>query len=128
MVLHLEDDLDVSRGDSIVLSSALPLSEKEINATVCWMDNQPFQAGQKLLLQQNSFRTKASIRVITSKIDIHNFQELESDGELKLNELAKVQIRTAEAVSYDAFKKQAKTGAFILINENTNQTVAAGVI
>ncbi|MNJ84551.1 Bifunctional enzyme CysN/CysC [compost metagenome] len=128
VVLHLEDDLDVSRGDSIVLSSALPLSEKEINATVCWMDNQPFQAGQKLLLQQNSFRTKASIRVITSKIDIHNFQELESDGELKLNELAKVQIRTAEAVSYDAFKKQAKTGAFILINENTNQTVAAGVI
>lgn len=128
VVLHLENDLDVSRGDSIVLSSALPISEKEINATVCWMDNQPFQAGQKLVLQQNSFRTKASIRVITSKIDIHNFQELESDGELKLNELAKVQIRTAEAVSYDAFKKQAKTGAFILINENTNQTVAAGVI
>ena len=92
------------------------------------MDNQAFQAGQKLILQQNSFRTKALIREIVSKIDIHSFRELESNGELILNELANIQLRTAEAVSYDAFKKQAKTGAFILINETTNQTVAAGVI
>ena len=128
VIIHLEDDLDVSRGDTIVLSNALPTVSKELNATICWMDNQAFQAGQKLILQQNSFRTKALIREIVSKIDIHSFRELESNGELILNELANIQLRTAEAVSYDAFKKQAKTGAFILINENTNQTVAAGVI
>lgn len=128
VIIHLEDDLDVSRGDTIVLSNALPTVSKELNATICWMDNQAFQAGQKLILQQNSFRTKALIREIVSKIDIHSFRELESNGELILNELANIQLRTAETVSYDAFKKQAKTGAFILINENTNQTVAAGVI
>lgn len=128
VVLHLEDDLDISRGNTIVLSSALPATEKEIEATICWMDNRAFQPGHKLLLQQNSFRTKAAIREIRSKIDIHSFRDLESDGELKLNELAKVHLKLAEAISYDAFEKQAKTGAFILINENTNNTVAAGVI
>lgn len=128
VVLHLEDDLDISRGNTIVLSSALPVTDKTIEATICWMDNQAFQPGQKLLLQQNSFKTKAALREIYSKIDIHSFQGLESDGELKLNELAKVRIQLAEAISYDPFEKQAKTGAFILVNENTNNTVAAGVI
>ncbi len=128
VVLHLEDDLDISRGNTIVLSSDLPTTDKTIEATICWMDNQAFQPGQKLLLQQNSFRTKAAIREIRSKIDIHSFRDLESSGDLKLNELAKVEIRLADAMSYDAFEKQAKTGSFILVNENTNNTVAAGVV
>lgn len=128
VVIHLEDDLDISRGNTIVLSSDLPTTDKTIEATICWMDNQAFQPGQKLLLQQNSFRTKAAIREIRSKIDIHSFRDLESSGDLKLNELAKVEIRLADAISYDTFKKQAKTGSFILVNENTNNTVAAGVI
>lgn len=128
VVIHLEDNLDISRGNTIVLSSDLPTTDKTIEATICWMDNQAFQAGQKLLLQQNSFRTKAAIREIRSKIDIHSFRDLESSGDLKLNELAKVEIRLADAISYDTFKKQAKTGSFILVNENTNNTVAAGVI
>ncbi|MDR0802014.1 GTP-binding protein [Fluviicola sp.] len=128
VVLHLKDDLDISRGNTIVLSSALPVTDKTVEATICWMDNQEFQPGHKLLLQQSSFRTKAAIREIYSKIDIHSFQDLESNGELKLNELAKVRIQLAEAISYDVFEKQIQTGAFILINENTNNTVAAGVI
>jgi sulfate adenylyltransferase subunit 1 len=128
VILHLEDDLDISRGNTIVPTNALPVSEKSLEATICWMDNAPFNSGQKFILQQNSFRTKAAIREIHSKIDIHSFKDLESDGTLRLNELAKVSVKTAEAVSYDPFNRLAKTGAFILINENTNQTVAAGVI
>ncbi|TSJ48070.1 sulfate adenylyltransferase subunit 1 [Fluviicola chungangensis] len=128
IVLHLEDDLDISRGNTIVPTGALPLSEKSLEATICWMDSKAFNSGQKFILQQNSFRTKAAIKEIHSKIDIHSFRDLESDGTLALNELAKVSIKTAEAVSYDAFKRLAKTGSFILINENTHQTVAAGVI
>lgn len=128
IVLHLADDLDISRGNTIVPSNQLPTTDKTVEATICWMDNAGFQPGQKLLFQQNSFRTKAAIKEISAKIDIHTYQQLESDGVLKLNELAKVSIRTAEAVSSDSFRKNAKTGAFILINENTNHTVAAGVI
>ncbi len=128
VIFHLEDDLDISRGNTIVPVHSLPQSGKSLEATICWMDNAAFNPGQKFLLQQNSFRTKAAIKEIHTKIDIHSFGNLESDGTLRLNELAKVSIKTAEAVSYDAFGKLPKTGAFILINEHTNQTAAAGVI
>ncbi len=128
IVIHLKDDLDVSRGSTIVRTQELPNTENEIQATICWMDNKGFQKGQKLLLQQSSFRTKASIKTIEAKIDIHSFDEIESDGELFLNDFGKVQIKTAEPISFDAYTNNRRTGAFILINENTNNTVAAGVI
>lgn len=128
IVLHLEDDLDISRGNTIVPANALPQTGKSLEAKICWMDHAAFNPGQKFLLQQNSFRTKAAIKEIHAKIDIHSFRDLESDGTLRLNELAKVSIKTAEAVSYDSFQYLAKTGAFILINEHTNQTVAAGIL
>lgn len=128
VVIHLKDDVDVSRGSTIVPINELPVSEKELTATICWMDNGSFQSGHKLLLQQNSFRTKAVIKEIESKIDIHSYDNLESDGSINLNDFCNVRIKTAETISYDSYRKNRKTGAFILINENTNSTVAAGVI
>lgn len=127
IVLHLAEDVDVSRGNTIVPVDQLPRTEKSVEATICWMDNIPFQPGQKLLLQQNSFRTKAVLKELTGKIDIHSYEQLESDGSLKLNDFAHVTIKTAEAVSTDPYAVNRKTGAFILINENTNNTVAAGI-
>ncbi len=128
VVLHLADDLDVSRGSTIVKFEELPTTENQLEATICWMDNKPFQKGQKLLFQQNSFRTKANIKELEAKIDIHSFEELESEETLQLNDFGKVLIKTAENVSFDSYRQNRKTGAFILINENTNNTVAAGVI
>jgi len=128
IIIHLKDNIDISRGSTLALIDSLPISEKELNATICWMDNSGFQSGQKLLLQQNSFRTKAVIKEIESKIDIHLFTDLESDGTIKLNDICKVRIKTADLVSFDSYSENRKTGAFILINENTNSTVAAGVI
>jgi sulfate adenylyltransferase subunit 1 len=92
------------------------------------MDNKAYQSGQKLLFQQNSFRSKAVIKELEAKIDIHSFDEVPSDGTMNLNDFCKVNIKTAESVSYDSYSRNRKTGAFILINENTNNTVAAGVI
>jgi len=128
IVLHLKDDIDISRGNSIVSLNNLPQMEKEITATICWMDNQAFIPGQKLLLQQNSFRTRAVIKEVVSKIDIHSFTELESDGSMKLNDISKVLIRTSEIITYDSYTQNRRTGSFILINENTNNTVAAGIL
>ena len=128
IIIHLKDNIDISRGSSIVPVNELPSTAKELEATICWMDNASFQSGQKLLLQQNSFKTKAVIKEIESKIDIHSFGELESDGEIKLNDICKIRIKTADLVSFDSYKNNRKTGAFILVNENTNNTVAAGVI
>jgi sulfate adenylyltransferase subunit 1 len=128
VILHLADDLDVSRGYMIVPEQDVPHTERTIEATVCWMDNRSFAEGQKLLLQQNSFRTKAIIKEVDAKIDIHSFEELPSDGSMQLNDICKVSIKLAEPISYDTYRTNRKTGAFILINENTNNTVAAGVI
>lgn len=128
VVIHLKDDVDISRGSTIVPVEHLPKTEKEIQATICWMDNTAFQPGQKFLLQQNSFRCKAIIKDITSKIDIHSFNKEESNGQMKLNDICEVQIKTAENLSYDHYKDNRSTGAFILINENTNNTVAAGTM
>jgi sulfate adenylyltransferase subunit 1 len=128
IIIHLKDNIDISRGSTIVPIDELPTSEKEIEATICWMDNTSFQSGQKLLLQQNSFKTKAVIKEIESKIDIHLYTDIESDGVINLNDICKVRLKTADTVSYDSYRKNRKTGAFILVNENTNSTVAAGVI
>ncbi|HEY1038794.1 MAG TPA: GTP-binding protein [Bacteroidia bacterium] len=128
VVIHLKDDVDISRGSTIIPTEEVIVTEKEITANLCWMDNAAFLPGQKLILQQNSFRTKAIIKEVSSKIDIHSYSELESDGTLKLNDISKVLIKTAEGISFDAYTDNRRTGAFILINENTNNTVAAGVI
>lgn len=128
VVLHLKDDVDISRGSTIVPTDQIPQINKELTATLCWMDNTPLQPGQKLLIQQNSFRTKAVIKEIINKIDIHSFDKIESDGALKLNDICKVLIKTAETISFDSYLDNRNTGSFILINENTNNTVAAGTI
>jgi sulfate adenylyltransferase subunit 1 len=128
IVIHLAEDFDVSRGSTIVKLNELPNSDNLIEATICWMDNKAYQSGQKLLFQQNSFRSKAVIKELEAKIDIHSFDEVPSDGTMNLNDFCKVNIKTAESVSYDSYSRNRKTGAFILINENTNNTVAAGVI
>jgi sulfate adenylyltransferase subunit 1 len=128
VIIHLEDEIDISRGSTIVPVQNQIQAENSFEAVVCWMDNKSFQPGQKLLLQQNSFRTKAVIKEVDNKINIYNYQSEESDGTLHLNDFCKVTIKTAEPLAFDAYKQNRKTGSFILINENTNNTVAAGVI
>ena len=128
VIIHLEDEIDISRGSTIVPIQNQIQAENSFEAVVCWMDNKSFQPGQKLLLQQNSFRTKAVIKEVDSKINIYNYQSEESDGTLHLNDFCKVTIKTAEPLAFDTYKQNRKTGSFILINENTNNTVAAGVI
>lgn len=128
VVIHLKDDVDISRGSTIVPSGQLPKTEREITATLCWMDNAAFVPGQKLLLQQNSFLSKAVVKEIQSHIDIHSFKHTEGDDGMKLNDICKVVIKTAETISFDSYMENRSSGSFILINENTNNTVAAGTI
>ena len=141
IIIHVSDEIDISRGTTFVPNtisitdgntihkpSHQIQTEKTFEAIVCWMDNKSFQPGQKLLLQQNSFCSKAVIKEIDNKINIYNFRTEPSDGSLHLNDFCKVTIKTAETLSFDDYANNRKTGSFILINENTNNTVAAGVI
>jgi sulfate adenylyltransferase subunit 1 len=128
VVLHFSDDIDIGRGNTVVPIDKTPEIEKEFKATLCWMDQEVFRPGQKFIFQQNSFQSKAVISEISAIIDIHSFEEKPYEGPLKLNDISKVKIKTAELVSFDAFVNNKSTGAFILINESTNNTVAAGTI
>jgi sulfate adenylyltransferase subunit 1 len=128
VVLHLKDAFDIGRGTTIVPSDNLPKTKKEFNATICWMDHTSYIPGQKIMLQHNSFKTKAIISEVVSKIDIHSYAELESDGIITLNDLCKVVIKTADLISFDSYLQNKIFGSFILINENTNNTIAAGII
>ncbi len=127
VVIHLKDDIDISRGDSIVLSSKLPIVDQDLNANICWMDSRPLQEGTKLLLQHNSNRVKAVVKEVSERIDLDSLKFESTSGTAALNEIVKVNIKTASAISYDPYSKNRSNGGFILIDENTNNTVAAGV-
>jgi sulfate adenylyltransferase subunit 1 len=129
VAIQLSDDIDAGRGKSIVPISQNSTLTNEIEAAICWMDNLAFKPGQKLIIQHLSHTTKAKISEIIHKTDIHtnqpNFELLEN---IALNEICKVNIRTAEPIAVDTFAQNRTTGIFILIDENTNNTVAAGTI
>lgn len=128
VVIHLKDDLDISRGNTIVVSNNLPSVSQDLDATLCITDSASFNIGSKLLLQHNSATVKSVVKEIYYQLDVNNYHKIENPIAIKLNDLIKVRLRTAEPVAFDAYHKNRRTGAFILINENTGNTVAAGML
>jgi sulfate adenylyltransferase subunit 1 len=129
VAIQLADNVDASRGKMIVPISQNTSLTNEIEATICWMDNTPFRPGQKLIIQHLSQTTKAKVSEILHKIDIHTNQpDSEHTENIALNEICKVAIRTADPIATDTFDQNRNTGIFILIDENTNNTVAAGTV
>ena len=135
IVLHLADDIDISRGDSIVVLSeaSQALVSREIEAHICWFDErQPLHEGSKLLLQNGANTVKAIVREIEYKYDISTLEKVSAVGDRgavgNLNDIVKILIKTAKPIVFDKYGKNRQTGSFILVNENTSNTVAAGMI
>jgi sulfate adenylyltransferase subunit 1 len=124
-VLHLSDDLDVSRGDSIVHTDNLPATSSELEVILCWMDEKPLQAGNKYYLQHNSRLVRAVVKEIQYKLDVNSLEQQPADGKVMLNEVVKATIKTASPLSYDAYDRLNANGSAILIDETSNSTVAA---
>jgi len=128
VVLHLEDDIDISRGDSIVrLEDAQPAVSQDIELDICWMSERPLQVGDRYLLRHNAATVKAIVKEIQHRTDVHSFEQQPAEA-LQLNDIAHVRLRTAQPIVFDAYKKNRATGGLILINENTFDTVAAGML
>lgn len=128
IIIHLQDNFDISRGFTIVKSTDLPNFSDSVDALICWMDNKPFVKGQRLLLQHNSHLVKASIKEIVASIDVHSAMELEAKEFIELNEICRVKLKLSIGIACDTYKSNRKNGLFILINENTNKTVASGIV
>jgi len=128
IVLHLDDDIDISRGDSIVrIEGEQPAVSQDLELDICWMSERPLQVGDRYLLRHNATTMKAVVKEIHHRIDVHTFEQQPAE-QLKLNDIAHVRLRTAKPLVFDAYKKNRATGGLILINENTFDTVAAGML
>jgi len=125
VVIHLSDDIDISRGDTIVKSGSLPLVNSELEVLLCWMGDKPLQAGNKYLLQHNSRLVRAVVRHIEYKLDVNTLQQRPVDENVKLNEVVKATIKTAAPLVFDSYEKLSENGSAVLIDETSNSTVAA---
>ena len=128
VVLHLEDDIDISRGDMIVPTSNQPRTDQEFEVLLCWMDNKPLIPGNKYLLQLNSNRVKAVIKEIEYQLDVNTFDKNYSPEKAVLNDIIKAKIKTASPVSFDSYEKLRQNGGAILIDETSFVTVGACMI
>ena len=128
VVLHIEDDIDISRGDYFAKQGAEPQQGQDIEAIVCWMDRRELREGNKYLLQQRSKLVKAIVKEIEYKIDVNTLNQTEGVESVKLNEIAKIRLKTASPLVYDTFQSNPPMGSAILIDETSNATVGAVMI
>ncbi len=128
IVLHLQDDIDVSRGDIIAPLSAAPVIGQELKARICWMDDEKHLIpGGKYLLQHHGKKVRCVVRDLVDKIQIDTLQFVDAQ-DVKLNDIATVGIKTASPLALDLYADNRSNGAFILIDEMTCRTVAAGMV
>ncbi len=126
-VLHTDMDVDAPRGTLIVPSDSPIRSERQFGAVLCWMSEQPYRPGERFLLRQNAFATRASIVSVDARLDIRDLSEQPFEGSLGLNDIVRITVRTADPFTYDPYRLHRSMGAFILVSEATNNTVAAGM-
>ena len=125
VVLHIADDIDISRGDTFAHVDNQPKVENELDVLLCWMDNKPLQQGNKYFIQHKSRLVKAIVREIEYKLDVNSLERVDVTDNVKLNEVVKAKLKTAAPLVYDPFEKLDGTGSAILIDETSNSTVAA---
>ncbi|MFT5749898.1 MAG: sulfate adenylyltransferase subunit 1 [Ancylomarina sp.] len=128
VTLRLSDEIDTSRGDMIVAADNVPHMEQEFDAMVCWMNERPMLMGGKYTIKHTSNETRCMVRNVNFKVDINSLEERTDDNVIGLNDIACLKLKTAKPLFFDSYKKNRNTGSFILIDEATNETVAAGMI
>ena len=126
--LTLEDEIDVSRGDMIVRSNNKPEASQDIEVMLCWLNDNPAKPRAKYTIRHTSNEQKAMIKEIVYKIDINTLGRKMEDKVLNMNDICKVRIRTTKPLMIDSYRENRVTGSIILIDEATNETVAAGMI
>jgi sulfate adenylyltransferase subunit 1 len=126
--ITLEDEIDISRGDMIVKRNNPPEKGQDIEAMVCWFSEKKMVTGGKYILRHTSKEVKAMVKQLKYKVNINTLHKVEDDNEFGLNEIGRMELRTSAPLFYDSYKKNRVTGSFVLIDEQTNETVAAGML
>ncbi|EWM66066.1 sulfate adenylyltransferase, large subunit [Micromonospora sp. M42] len=129
VTVRLTDELDISRGDMICRPNNAPMAVQDIEAMVCWMDEtRPLQVGGRYAIKHTTRSARAIVRGLHYRLDINSLHRDETVGELKLNEIGRVRLRTTVPLLADEYRRNRTTGGFVIIDEATNRTVGAGMI
>jgi sulfate adenylyltransferase large subunit len=128
VTIRLEDDVDVSRGDLLADPERPPTVARELTAHLCWMSERPLEPGARLAVTHTTRNARAIVEELVSVVDMDTLEDRPSPARLELNDLAVVRLRLAGPLVVDSYERNPPTGAFILIDESSNDTVAAGMV
>jgi len=127
VTLLLEDEIDTSRGDMIVKTSEAKEPVKQIDAFVCWLSETPLSTARTYIIRHTTRESKAKVGAIQYKVDVNTLEQ-QASSDLKMNDIARISFKLAQALMVDSYSANRATGAFIVIDESTNNTVGAGMI
>ena len=126
--MTLEDDIDISRGDMIVRENNQPIIEQDVDLMICWMNERKMIPRGKYTIRHTSQTARCIIKDVKYKMDINTLHRNEEDKEIGLNDIGRISIRTTKPLFFDSYRRNRNTGSIILVDEATNETVAAGMI
>jgi sulfate adenylyltransferase subunit 1 len=127
VTILLDRELDISRGDLLVRAGEAPTQARTLDAILCWLHERPLEAGRRYLVRHTTREAKASLAGIEWRIDVNTLERGPATS-LGLNDIARVQLKLAQPVFVDPYAENRATGAFIVVDEATNDTVGAGMI
>ena len=128
VTLRLEDDIDISRGNMIVGRENQPQTSQDVDLMICWFNERPLVPNGKYAVKHTTRDVRCIIKGVSYKMDINSLEKNTADKEIKMNDIGRIQIKTTMPLHYDSYKRNRITGSLILIDEATNETVAAGMI
>jgi sulfate adenylyltransferase subunit 1 len=126
--ITLAEEIDISRGDTLVKTNNPPQVSQDIEAMICWFSNKPMPPKAKLVLRHTTQETKAIIQEVKYHVDINTLHKIEGVDGFSMNDIGRISLRTAVPLIHDSYRRNRITGSFILIDPGTNETVAAGMI
>lgn len=128
VTITLEDEIDISRGDMIVRPNNVPNVGQDLEVMLCWMNQRPLQGRSKYIIRHTTQECQAMVKDIHYRVNVNTLHREEGISELGLNEIGRVTIRSAQPLFFDSYRRNRQTGSLIVIDPNTNETVAAGMI
>jgi sulfate adenylyltransferase subunit 1 len=128
VTMTLEDEIDVSRGDMIVRENNSPNSEQDVDVMVCWLHPKAMVPNGKYAIKHTSKDVRCMVKAIKYKVDINTLHRMEDDKEIKMNDIARVSLRTTAPLFFDRYDRNRITGSLIMIDEATNETVGACMV
>jgi bifunctional enzyme CysN/CysC len=128
LTLRLQDELDVSRGALICHPEQAPTVARELQADVCWLNERPLRVGGRYVVKHTARHATAIVEELCDHVDVHTLERTDAPAELTLNDIGRVRLRTSVPLTFDSYRGNRRTGSFILIDEDSNETVGAGLV